>query len=668
MSRPVSVSYRGRHSEFVQAFAAWRSQKKERPRVLSAEERAAYRQELSEIQHLQPALSEETKINISGALRRWIAQLSNYYALRPPNADGKEVVGLHAAKLLLVFNIARDTRALPYERRRTQTSAIYLFLGFTWGRSGELVNNERKRPQEAALSFGPAALRYLRQPDGDKDDEDGDQKFHLLAQLVAASNRQRGRPKALCYEDLLLTVVRDPETSKDVHILAVKLIHHKGEDRKPKPNVLIFCPVTHIVGLALDDNAFASPHLTNAERVFTVKNQAPAQCTPLRWKDDWLKKPISRQVDSSGVSPDEALLYHTLREDLKHQSLEACSVHLRRGPGGGSAPDAIRDQVMRHDPRWTTFFSAYLNMAVQWDLVGSALQTELQNKLISNLTQAGIWHDPRATRNMVPDEVWEEIEPDPEIMALGKGGGQLERNTYQITRQEYEVEDVEAEYRGYYLRNRPTWDIDKQFSIKAREAGEEYVAPVVDVSIPERAELARLLCNQPLDLGGEKIRERRIRVADLWSALCKKQEKPKRSRLCLRQRPLAVPVKKESPRPDPFPLLMEKTQCPDCIGNQGLTVEERTFSSCRPAVMNDHFEDTHLEAIERTSQRGGTSIYKHPKCKDLPPLTHIDHFRNHITTVHKVTLRSAQDAAARQEKKRAERKRKNATRSYHYAQ
>ena len=88
-------------------------------------------------------------------------------------------------------------------------------------------------------------------------------------------------------------------------------------------DLLIFCPVTHIVGLALDDNAFESKHLTSAERVFTVKNQAPAECTPLRWKEEWLKKPVFRRVDGSGTSPDEALLYHTMREDVKHGSLDA---------------------------------------------------------------------------------------------------------------------------------------------------------------------------------------------------------------------------------------------------------------------------------------------------------------------------------------------------------
>ena len=97
------------------------------------------------------------------------------------------------------------------------------------------MNNERKRPQEAAQIFGPAALRHLCQPDDDEEDEDRDQESHLLTQMIAASNRKRGRPKALCYEDILLTVIRDADTGKDVHVLVVKLVHHKGEDRKPRP-------------------------------------------------------------------------------------------------------------------------------------------------------------------------------------------------------------------------------------------------------------------------------------------------------------------------------------------------------------------------------------------------------------------------------------------------
>ena len=97
------------------------------------------------------------------------------------------------------------------------------------------MNNERKRPPEVAQIFGSAALQSLRRPADNEEDEDQDEESHLLTQMVVASNRDRGRPKALCYEDILLTVVRDTETHRDVHVLVVKLIHHKGEDRKPKP-------------------------------------------------------------------------------------------------------------------------------------------------------------------------------------------------------------------------------------------------------------------------------------------------------------------------------------------------------------------------------------------------------------------------------------------------
>ena len=171
-------------------------------------------------------------------------------------------------------------------------------------------------------------------------------------------------------------------------------------------------------------------------------------------------------------------------------------------------------------------------MAVQWDLVSSALHKDLQNKLISELTQVGIWHDPRATRYMVPDEVWEEMTPNPEIVALRKRRDELKGSSYRIAGQEHEAEvrsltdrirlleakerkEIEDQYRQYYFENRPTWDIDRQFGGEAGEADEDYTAPTVDLRIPERAELARLLCGQPVDLSDEEIRERRIRVADL---------------------------------------------------------------------------------------------------------------------------------------------------------
>lgn len=38
-----------------------------------------------------------------------------------------------------------------------------------------------------------------------------------------------------------------------------------------------------------------------------------------------------------------------------------------------------------------------------------------------------------------------------------------------------------------------------------------------------------------------------------------------------------------------------KTQCLQCIGDDALSVEERAFSYCRSAVIDDHFSHEHLE-------------------------------------------------------------------------
>ena len=85
---------------------------------------------------------------------------------------------------------------------------------------------------------------------------------------------------------------------------------------------IILCWITVIISLALCDGAFDAPSLTSAERIFQVRNRGPVKCTPLRWKKEWLKRPIFRRSQGPDVSIDEALQYHKLRDDLKRQSLD----------------------------------------------------------------------------------------------------------------------------------------------------------------------------------------------------------------------------------------------------------------------------------------------------------------------------------------------------------
>lgn len=128
--------------------------------------------------------------------------------------------------------------------------------------------------------------------------------------------------------------------------------------------------------------------------------------------------------------------------------------------------------------------------------------------------------------------------------------------------------------------------------------------------------LAKILCNQATGLSSTELLELRIQVTELQVVLWHKRERAKRGRV-RRRSPADVVVKEESPPPDPFPPLMQKTQCPPCIGDGGMSYEERTFKYYRPAVMNDHFDREHVKD-------GG----------------HLDHFRSHVPGgVHGIRLR-----------------------------
>jgi hypothetical protein len=272
---------------------------------------------------------------------------------------------------------------------------------------------------------------------------------------------------------------------------------------------------------------------------------------------------------------------------------------------------------------------------------------------------------------MVPKEVWTGLALDPNIQKLEQQRTTLRQGNYQIEghhdekkirkltneirlkRAQRQKEVVKA-YREHYFYHRPTWDIEMQ----ARgEEEEEYVEPVIDVVIPTRARLAEILCHQPDDLNEDQILQCRIEAIDLMVALCDKRETVKRDRVQLRVSP-ERPIKAESPgvdgevapSPDPFPLLMQATQCPDCIGDERLSINERTFPYCRPAVMNDHFDDHHLARREQAEKQRQAIKCEHPKCRDID-FQHLDHFRSHVQEQHGIALRTSNQVEQRRLRK-----------------
>ncbi|RKL20511.1 hypothetical protein BFJ72_g15059 [Fusarium proliferatum] len=591
---------------------------------------------------------------------------------RPPNIDGKPVLNVDNLRAILTFNIAYDTTIFPGERHRINLAGCYQLLCYTGARPAELVDGERQKPKDVK-SRKPLRTNSPR-----------------FSMAFSAKRLGRGRPKALCYEDIQMMIVRHPATERCMPAMAIRflvLVVPTGEHSAILYNndrcgtvfyfaptrKLLFCAVSTILALALHDNAFDAPSLTDAAVIFRSQPPRFKHCIPLRWKKSMLMTPIFRRYRGTELSADEAMLYSKLRDDIGQQSLDSGHERrwtprfARRGAGNaanGDAPDSVRDQMMRQDPRFMTFQSAYLNEIANFDLQNAFLEEEKESQLFRLFAHVSLTRDPRVTADMVPDEVWANLAQDPEIVELEEQRAQLKRGKYRIEGHEDEEEIRQLTNK---IRTKRAY---REKQVARGEEEEEYTEPVVDVHIPERDRLANILCHQPDGLTEDQVLEQRIEAIQLMVALCDKRETVKRHRVQQNVRTQAQPhIKTEPSEADSepehnlnqFPILMQPGQCPDCIGDERLSLEERAFSYCRPTVRNDHFDDQHLIDRERALQRGEKMVCTHPACRSQNQgqnleFHNMDHFRAHVQTIHRVTLRSSCQVEQRRLRKLRRRK------------
>ena len=71
----------------------------------------------------------------------------------------------------------------------------------------------------------------LEDQNPDDDDSPLSKQDRILDEILSRETVGRGRPRALCYEDVQLMVVRHPKTGRDTLAMKIKLIHHKGSDK-----------------------------------------------------------------------------------------------------------------------------------------------------------------------------------------------------------------------------------------------------------------------------------------------------------------------------------------------------------------------------------------------------------------------------------------------------
>ncbi|OQV09690.1 hypothetical protein CLAIMM_13783 [Cladophialophora immunda] len=490
---------------------------------------------------------------------------------------------------------------------------MYDILAFTSCWPAEIVDSERKRPDDGTWDelfaddrFGVSLEDFPETPaDPEKQ----------LENLLIREQLDRGRPNASCYEDVKLMIIRHPETSCDTPAMAAKFIHHKGADNKRKPTIFfftparkfIFCTVTKIISCAVRDGAFAAKNLHTVDDVFRIRNKkGTTKCTP----------------DASSISLTEPLPYHQLRDIMARQSLDyGCETAIEpkawrwdaANAANGKASDVVRDQMMRHDPKWETFNSVYINEHVEFDL---------QNVYCKEPT------------NMVPQEIWDQLRPHPNVLELEKKRVRLKVGKYyyhgNLNKEDSKeigktiralkaqrVKDVIKQYRKFYFESRPTWDIEQQDGGSSddvdmddpdEDLDDGFHRPDIDLDIPERAQLAQLVYKQAArGLERDIIAQRAAEEVEVKAS-------PRSSRIDMDAIPkhdssdttttaatdtrITKPVGDDvAALGDPFPCRMHKFQCTECIGDEELLYKDRTFCYTRASSRNDHFDSCHLPTL-----------------------------------------------------------------------
>ncbi|KAK4119900.1 hypothetical protein N657DRAFT_243662 [Parathielavia appendiculata] len=167
------------------------------------------------------------------------------YGLQAPCTRGKDVANAETLLVLQAFNIKYDTGIFSRERHRIRLLGCYLGLAFTGARPAEFVDGERKSGKDGCLEelFPRHAIGSVPSDE----DKAPDEHSRLLEEMMSQEYESRGRPGALCYEDIQLMVVRHPETGEDVLAMAIRLARRGGAGSKPKPTIFFFTPTRRLI-------------------------------------------------------------------------------------------------------------------------------------------------------------------------------------------------------------------------------------------------------------------------------------------------------------------------------------------------------------------------------------------------------------------------------------
>lgn len=229
-------------------------------------------------------------------------EITPQFKLRRDPKD-KPVMGPDLFTVLQHFRWVRDPSSFRIGLDRLDDTCIRLFLMFTGCRKHELVYNATQTDRQKVEEFDKEDDAYAKI----EHKLPGNRTGECFACGGPDEREDNPKLKVLCWEDIELWIVQDPERRGGRDRLAMKVLlrYHKGENNERVPTwydfveerLPILCPISHILAKALAEKVIAVGELDRADRFFSTNIQRRG--VKISWKPEFRHTPVFRQTVES---------------------------------------------------------------------------------------------------------------------------------------------------------------------------------------------------------------------------------------------------------------------------------------------------------------------------------------------------------------------------------
>ncbi|KAJ5993329.1 hypothetical protein N7451_009053 [Penicillium sp. IBT 35674x] len=141
-------------------------------------------------------------------------------------------------------------------------------------------------------------------------------------------------PDSVCYRDIELFYLKDPQSKRDVLCAIIEFRNLKGRPEGADGTKffmhgdyqLAYCPIAQIISFAFRDGAFVNTELT-PELIWRLRVPKHSSSLPLRWKPEVLNTPILRRFERTPygyeLHKSLSMTYESSRQALKELGRDA---------------------------------------------------------------------------------------------------------------------------------------------------------------------------------------------------------------------------------------------------------------------------------------------------------------------------------------------------------